>query len=91
MSTTPSSSSKNSNKVTAGAPIEIVRFVGQFLIGRVLEPKSSITDGEYFRGGTIRLSYYNDVFLSLQLDNVDGKATYTQLVPWSAVATVILK
>lgn len=78
-------------KIANGTPIEVVRFVNQFLIGRVLEPRSSITDGEYFRGGKLHLSYLNDTFMQIRLEGVDGKPEYCQLVPWTAVATVILK
>lgn len=99
MFSTPSSSGKNkapeaskaSNSIDSGTPVEVVRFVSQFMVGRVLEPKSSLTDGERFRGGTVQLSYLNDTFLAVRFVGVDGKDTYTQLIPWAAVATVILK
>lgn len=80
-----------SSDIVSGTPVEVVRFNGQFMVGRVLEPMSSISDGQRFRGGTVSLTYLNNTFLQIRFDKVDGKDTYSQLVPWAAVATVILK
>lgn len=94
MFTTPSRSGKNSTEaagIASGTPIDVARFVTQFMVGRELEPMSSITSGQKFRGGVVTLTYLNDTFMSVHFEKVDGKNTYTQLIPWTAVATVILK
>ena len=68
-------------------PVEVARFVTQFLIGRPLEPMSSISDGQRFREDTLEVSYFNDTFMSVRFPT----SGYTQLVPWTAVATLIIK
>lgn len=79
------------NSIASGAPIDVARFVTQFMVGRELEPMSAITSGQRFRGGIVTLTYLNDTFMLVRFDKVDGKNSYTQLIPWTAVATVILK
>lgn len=87
MSTTRLSSGKS--EVGPGSVVEVARFTGQFMVGRELEPMSSISDGQRIRDYVVSLTYFNDVFMSVKM--VSQQRSYTQLIPWASVATVILK
>ena len=65
--------------------ISLVRFAQPFSVGKSLDVRSSLEDGERVLGDPIHLHYYNDVFL--RVDFVDGK--YSQLIPWSQISTVL--
>ena len=76
-------------EIVSGSVVETARFLGQFMVGKELEPMSSISNGQRFREYNISLTYLNTTFMKVVFTS--QKATYTQLIPWSAVSTVILK
>lgn len=91
MSTTHSFSGVGKLSVKPGSSVSVVRFTGQFMIGRALEPMSTMTDGMRYRGGQVKLTYFNDYFLRVDFPADGDKAAYVQLIPWSAVSTLILE
>lgn len=92
----PASVSSSADRATApsvapGTLIDVARFVGQFMIGRELEPMTSISNGARFRDRTVEVSYFNDVFMAIDFSANARDNGYQQLVPWAAVSTIIIK
>jgi len=81
------SSGSKSPKIASGSVVVTARFVTQFLLGKELEPMTSVSNGQRFRDNNLEVTYFNDTFMSIRYP----KAAYTQLVPWTAVATVIFE
>lgn len=69
--------------------IKLVRFKEHMAIGTGLDQKSYLEDGGTVLGVPVKLSKYDEIFLKVQFCGKDPVNKYVQLVPWSAVATVL--
>lgn len=87
MSSIPSSSGKSKPEIKKGAVVSTARFVSQFMVGKELEPLTSVNNRQRLRDNHIEVTYFNDTFMQVYFP----KSDYVQFIPWSAVATVIFE
>jgi len=69
--------------------VKLVRFKEHIAVGTGLDQKSYLEDDGTVLGVPIKLSKYDETFLRIDFKGRDKVNQYSQLIPWSAIATVL--
>jgi hypothetical protein len=72
--------------------ILVVHFTSHVAIGKALDVRTNISQGQIVLGECINISLWDDNFLRLDYTNKsDGYQAYSELVPMSQVSKILFK
>lgn len=85
-------SSKKSEEKKNDFEILIVHFVSHVAIGKALDVRTNLSQGQIVLGELISISLWNDSFLCLDYTSQSsGYQAYSELIPMAQVSKILFK